>query len=286
MPRVLIAGLRYVGKATAELFHNAGWQVEGWTHSARSAEESASLPYPVRACDIADADTVAAASSAFDVVVQCVSSGGGNAEDYRRVYYSGARNLRDCFRDARLVFTSSTSVYAQTDGACVTESSPAEPSRDTGRILRETEQLVLDAGGIVARLGGIIGPGRSFLLRKYLAGDATIDAAGERYLNQVHRNDIAAALFLLGTIPAVEPPRIFNVVDDEPMTQRACYDWLARHFGGSLPPAVAGQVRKRGNSNKRVSNGKLRGLGWRPMYPSFREAMERSIIPQLPTAGA
>ena len=35
MPRVLIAGCGYVGTATADLFQSAGWEVEGWTYSAR-----------------------------------------------------------------------------------------------------------------------------------------------------------------------------------------------------------------------------------------------------------
>src|SRR5437667_11004173 len=37
MPRILIAGCGYVGQATADLFHAAGWTVEGWTRSADSA---------------------------------------------------------------------------------------------------------------------------------------------------------------------------------------------------------------------------------------------------------
>jgi hypothetical protein len=40
-------------------------------------------------------------------------------------------------------------------------------------------------------------------------------------------------------------------------------------------------VSKRGASNKRVSNAKLRGLGWTPRYPSFAEAMEESILPSF-----
>ena len=37
MPRILIAGCGYVGQATADLFHAAGWDVEGWTASEESA---------------------------------------------------------------------------------------------------------------------------------------------------------------------------------------------------------------------------------------------------------
>ena len=58
------------------------------------------------------------------------------------------------FPQALLLFTSSTSVYAQRDGEWVTEESAAEPDNETGRILRTTEELILDRGGIVARLGG------------------------------------------------------------------------------------------------------------------------------------
>ena len=33
-----------------------------------------------------------------------------------------------------------------------------------------------------------------------------------------------------------------------------------------------------GASNKRVSNTRLRHLGWIPRYPTFAEAMEKSIL--------
>ncbi len=78
-----------------------------------------------------------------------------------------------------MLFTSSTSVYAQRDGSWVTEESETKPARETGRILLETEEFVLGHGGIVARLAGIYGPGRSALLSKFLAGEAIIDP-GER----------------------------------------------------------------------------------------------------------
>src|SRR5256885_2176347 len=39
--------------------------------------------------------------------------------------------------------------------------------------------------------------------------------------------------------------------------------------------------RKRGDTNKRVSNAKLRSLGWTLQYPTFADAMEKSILPGL-----
>ena len=52
MPRILIAGCGYVGQATADLFHAAGWDVEGWTASEESAAALSAKPYPVVARSI------------------------------------------------------------------------------------------------------------------------------------------------------------------------------------------------------------------------------------------
>lgn len=275
MARVLIAGCGYLGTATADLFHGAGWEVEGWTHSRDSARELAAKPYQIQAVDISDRAAVRS-TTAFDAVIHCASSGGGGAEGYRRVYLEGARHLLEVLRPRRFIFTSSTSVYAQEDGAWVDEESPAEPAHETGRILRQTEGLVRQNGGTIARLAGIYGPGRSALLRKFLSGEARIEGDGGRFLNQAHRDDIAAALLLLATLPNEE---MVNVADDLPMTQRGAYEWLAARLGQPLPPGTnAPAARKRGASNKRVRNAKLRALGWTPRYPTFVSGMEESVL--------
>jgi nucleoside-diphosphate-sugar epimerase len=282
MPRILIAGCGYVGEAAADLFHAREWEVEGWTASAQSAAQLSTKPYTVRALDISDAVAVSGVRGQFDVVLQCASSGGGGPEQYRRVYLAGARNLIQALPAATLLFTSSTSVYAQMDGEIVDETSPAQPAYETGCILREAEQLVLANNGIVARLGGIYGPERSFFLRKFLAGKAMIDRAGARFINQVHRDDIVSALFLLAERRAESGGQIYNVVDDEPTTAPMVYEWLS--LGLKQPEPSQGKLsaaRKRGESNKRVSNQKLRALGWAPRYPNFRVAMTESVLPSF-----
>jgi len=278
MPRILIAGCGYVGQATADLFHAAGWTVEGWTRSAESAAKLSAKPYPVYAVDVADRAHVYARAGTFDAVIHCASSGGGGIDAYRQIYLNGARSLLDRFAGSKVLFTSSTSVYAQRDGSWVTEKSETQPARETGRILLETEQLVLAQGGIVARLAGIYGPGRSALLSKFLAGEAIIDLENDRFLNQIHRDDIAAALFLLVNRPS--PAReIYNVVDDQPILQSECYRWLAAKLNRPIPPMGRSTAApKRGASNKRVSNARLRHLDWIPRYPTFAEGMEKSIL--------
>ncbi len=293
MPTVLIVGCGYVGTATADLFHERGWRVEAWTSSAESAGQLSGKPYAVRAVDIGDRGEVMAAAKEFDAVIHCASSGGGGAGAYRHVYRGGASHLASAFPRALLCFTSSTSVYPQSDGGWVTELAPAEPERETGRILREAEEIVLQHGGIVARLAGIYGPGRSALLRKMVAGTAVLERDG-RFVNQVHRDDVAEALFLLVQYHSEAAAReiaaersIYNVSDNHPLTRRECYGWLAATLQCPLPPTVdAPRERKRGNSNKRVSSGKLLRLGWSPRYPRFQQAMTENILPALKRRGA
>ena len=281
MRRVLIAGCGYVGTAAADLFHDAGWQVEGWTRSAATATQLLAKPYPVIALDFSDRQQVNIRPQNFDLVIQCGSTKGGDAESYRRLYFEGARNLLDRFVGSTLLFTSSTSVYAQHEGEWVNEQSPAEPAHDTGRILKETEALVLAQGGIVARLAGIHGPGRSAILSRFLRGETTVDPPNDRYLNHVHRDDIASALVLLAET-APRQKSIYNVTDDAPNLRSECYQWLADKLGRPTDTKAKDVATpKRGRSNKRVSNLKLRECGWTARYPTFAVAMEESILPSF-----
>ncbi len=64
------------------------------------------------------------------------------------MYLQGTRNLIEWLGAAPLkkfVYTSSTSVYGQNDGSVVKESSPTEPAAETGKILVETERVLLAA---------------------------------------------------------------------------------------------------------------------------------------------
>lgn len=273
---ILIAGCGYVGERVADLLHANGHEVCGLTHSPESAERLASVkPWPVHACDISEEKAVMSLATTIqaEVVVHCASSNRGGAEMYRAVYERGLNNLATAFPQAPLVFTSSSSVYAQTDGSVVTEESPATPDRETGLILRAAEDLALSRGGAVARLAGIYGPERSFVLKNLLAGKAAIEGnEGQgRSLNQIHREDAASAIVHL-----IEKKLagIYNVCDDSPCTQLDCFNWLCPMFNVPLPPAVPpDKDRKRGWTHKKVSNARLRATGWSPQYPSYQEAI-------------
>ncbi len=280
MARLLVAGCGFVGQELARRAAALDWTVEGWTRTGGAAErqrssgEAGSPNFTLRTVDLADADAVRTAVDTFqpDACVHCASSGRGGPAAYRSVFLSGICNLVQAAPRVRMVFTSSTSVYSQIDGSVVTEASPAEPGRETGRILLEAERVALETGGAVARLAGIYGPGRSAHLRKLLEGEAAIEGDGARWINQIHRDDAAAALFQVAQRGVASG--IYNVSDNEPLQQFALYEFLASHLAKPMPPRAEPDMdRKRGWTNKRVSNARLRGLGWNPRFPSFQTAI-------------
>ncbi len=276
--KVLIAGCGFVGERAADLLHATGHEVIGLTHSPESAARlAAAKPWRVESCDISNQDSVTSLATKIgadiDSFIHSASSSRGGAEMYQAVYVDGMRHLVAAFPQAFALYTSSTSVYPQVDGEIVDETSPAEPDRDTGRLLREAENIALNAGGTVARLAGIYGPGRSFVLKNLLEGKAAIEGnhGQGRLLNQIHAADAAAALVHLVT---QRLSGIFNVVDDAQMTQRQCLEHLCAIFGLKLPGAREPDPnRKRGWSHKRVSNTKLHAAGWQPQYASYFDAL-------------
>lgn len=259
--KLLLVGNGYLGQAITREFREHGWEVATVSLSGHDGSI---------ACDIGNADDVGNLPTA-DFIVHCAASGRGGADAYRHVYVEGCRNLIDSFPGTPLLFTSSTSVYAQTDGSAVTEDSPAMPDRETGSLLLEAERLTLAAGGIVARLAGIYGPGRSVILKKFLASETVIEEDGGRFLNQIHRDDAARAIFGLAVSGA--RGEVFNVSDSTPLTQIECHRALAELFSRPMPPTGPRDLnRKRGWTHKQVSNARLRATGWDPRYPSFLNA--------------
>jgi nucleoside-diphosphate-sugar epimerase len=268
--KVVIAGCGYLGEAAAGFFLSAGWRVCGLCGSDESAKRLEGLPFPVMARDISQPLGDAGEWRQPDLLIHCASSGRGGEEAYRAVYLHGLKHLIAAYDPGKVLFTGSTSVYAQVDGGLVTEESVVEPDRATGRILLEAEAVALVAGGTVARLSGIYGPGRSVLLRKFLEGTAVLEVGGGRWINQIHRDDAARALVVLGDAPA----GIYNVSDNTPATQRDVYGWIAGHLGRPMPPEGPADIaRKRGWTSKRVDNARLLATGWAPIFPSYREAL-------------
>jgi nucleoside-diphosphate-sugar epimerase len=284
--RVLLVGCGYVGVALGAELARQGHEVFGLRKSSRALAELTSAWIKPLVGDITQPAELSQLPAGYDWVVNCVSSSGGGEEGYRSTYLNGTRNLLQWLSSQpprKFVYTSSTSVYAQNDGSLVDETSPAEPGVPTAKILSETENVLFDAfrrtkfPTVVMRVAGIYGPGRGYWLRQFLSGEAVLAGDGARFLNMIHRDDVAGCV--IAALTKGKPGEIYNAVDDEPVSQMAMFQWLVQRTGRAMPPSVTEKgVSKRGASNKRISNSKLkRELGYSFKYPTFREGFEELI---------
>ena len=279
--RVLIVGPGYVGLKLGEELAARGHEVSGLRRSTAGTDAMRAAAITPLVGDITKPESLAALPAKFDWVVNCVSSTQGGVEEYRRVYLEGTRNIIRWLAaspPAKFVYTSSTSVYGQNDGSLVDETSATEPPSETGRVLVKTEQEILESArrgfpAVILRVAGIYGPGRGWWFKQFLANEARIEGAGLRTLNMIHRDDVAGCI--IAALERGVPGKIYNAVDDEPVTQRDFFLWLSQQLDRPMPPVVtedAELTRKRGVTNKRISNAMLKSaLGYKFRHPTFRE---------------
>ncbi len=287
--RVLIVGCGYVGLPLGETLAQQGHEVFGLRRSSDGAAELTAAGIQPLCADICQPEQLAALPGPFDWVVNLVSSGKGGADVYRQVFLEGTKNLVAWLRSQpappkKFVYASSTSVYGQTDGLPVKESSPTAPQSATSQLLVETEALLAEAakGGfpaVVLRVAGIYGPGRGHHFQKFCRNEARIEGKGDRIINMIHRDDVVNCL--VAALKSGRPGETYNAVDDEPVAQVHFYRWLSETLGKQMPPVASeaeAAERKRGLTNKKVSNRRLKmELGVQLKYPTFRQGYTAEI---------
>jgi nucleoside-diphosphate-sugar epimerase len=286
--RVLIIGCGYVGVPLGAELVRLGHEVFGLRRSPATESELKTAGIQLLIGDVTKPESLTKLPGDFDWVVNCVAAG-GNAENYRVVYLQGTRNLIEWLAPnppKKFVYTSSTSVYAQNDGSQVAESSPTEPLAETSRILVETEKILLAVvaerkfPAVILRVAGIYGPDRGHWFKQFLKDAAHIEGDGLRFLNMIHRNDLVGCI--IAALKKGRAGEIYNATDDEPVSQLHFFQWLAQAVDKPLPPSVPenpNAVRRRGTTNKRVSNRKLKiELGYQFQYPTFRQGYSAELL--------
>lgn len=271
--RSLIAGCGFLGLALAERLKQDGARVWGLRRSEPITTSidwlQADLSKPDMLRSLPDVDTV----------VYAVSADASNPVDYRTAYVEALRNLLSSPMMERakpkLLFVSSTAVYAQNDGSWVNEESPTEPEHFSGKILLQAEELVRQYRGAegtlgcVVRAGGIYGPGRTRLIDSVKSGQAQINKAIPSYTNRIHRDDLAGAIQHL--MSRDDLAACYLAVDSDPADRADVLGWLAQQLQVPPPQEISGAATSRTGSNKRCSNARLLQSGYELRYPTFRE---------------
>ena len=279
--RALIIGCGYVGEALGQRLIALGHDVTGVRRSPDHNTRLARLGIRPVNLDITEDGALAKLNDLYDWVVIAAASSRDGEEAHRKVFGLGSENIARWLKsvDARtVVFISSTSVYPQINGEWVSENSAAPPENGPGKILLEAEQTMATAGPTVTllRSSGIYGPSRGHLFRRFMSGNAVVEGDGSRYLNMVHRDDLVETI--IAALQNGGRRGLYNITDDEPVTQLDFLKWLSETTGRPMPPFVPEpdpSTRRRGITNKRVSNKLFKEtFGFKYKYPTFREGFE------------
>ena len=277
----MIFGCGYVGSAVAAEGVARGLRVTALTRNAARAVLLRTGGIEAVEADLATDEWHERVPAAPEFALDCVSSGGGGLESYRRSYVDGMASIASWAEErgavGTFVYTSSTSVYPQGDGARVDEAAPTADAGERGQVLLEAEQRVREAPGawmrwFILRLAGIYGPGRHHLLEQVRAGE--VAGVGEHRLNIAHRDDIAAAIWSCFGAPPTVANEIFNVADDAPAPKADVTGWLARQLGRPAPRFTGAPAggRRTTTPDRVIVNAKLKAtLGWRPRFPTYRD---------------
>jgi nucleoside-diphosphate-sugar epimerase len=262
-----------------------GLRLAGSGHHVFGLRRDASdLPEPIHpvSADLLDPETLVALPPGIEYVVYCASAGGFDPLKYRNAYVTGLQNLLAALKGQgqqprRIVFTSSTGVYAQSGGELVTENSPAESMHFSGATLLTGERILRESPfpSTVVRLGGIYGPGRNRTIEDVRSGRATMPR-DPVFSNLIHRDDCAG--ILAHVVDMAHPADLYIGVDHEPVDRRELLLWLADRLGVDPPPEAeppsSGRLQR---SNKRCSSARIRSAKYRFLFPTFREGMAQLI---------
>lgn len=272
MANILVIGCGKIGYQVALRLSQQGHSVTGLKRSPPKSDN----PFPILGADISSSATLQLIPVDFDTVIFIVAPDSRQGQAYQALYETGLDNVLAHFASAqkspRWLLVSSTSVYGQSLGEWVDETSPTEPGSETAQWLVAAERRLWAAGNnnCVVRLSGIYGPGRDWLLRRAANGEA-IQQQPPSYTNRIHSEDCIRVLLFLAekqiTGQALAP--CYLATDHEPAPLWEVMNWLSNHFGFSTPTALPTITDT--PQNKRCRNKQLLELGYRFLYPSYRE---------------
>ena len=270
--KILILGCGYVGSEVARFWQNTEHQVTVTTTTPEKVEPLKAISDRVEVVSGSDVAALRQVSANQDLIV--LSVGAKGRDTYRQSYLETSTNLLAALADnqtvQQVIYTGSYGVLGDREGQLTDETVSTNPITPGGKVLAETEQVLLAASSdqlkvCVLRLGGIYGKGRELIKIFRSRSGTTRPGAGEDYSNWIHLTDIVNAIELART---EQLEGIYNLACDECLTTKEFFQRLyAVH---NLPGITWDASQKSARSyNTRLSNQKIKTAGMKFSYPQL-----------------
>ncbi len=276
MSRGVVIGAGYTGARVAALLRARGDEVAVTRRTPERVEQAAvrtgarGVVIDLATATVEDLTALIADGGPGATVVVTASPSDVDGAAEERVAEAAARAGA-----RRIVYVSSTGVYAAAHGEWVDEDFATAPVTASGRARLAAEHGIASGPVECVRLraAGIHGPGRG-AVERMRAGTFRVVGDGDTHVSRVHVDDLAAAVVLCGDARECGP--VYNVADDEPCTTNELVAEAVRTLGVAIPARVrldevGEDIAGMFTANRRVANGRLkRELGWVLKYPTWK----------------
>ena len=304
-----------LGRPTVRALLQAGHEVVGVTRSLARAGELEDAGARSLTFDVLDPQATAKAVKRVrpDAILALLSArplpGLTRFREFGptvRLWRTGTRNLVEAAAAggvSRVVAESVIFAYGYGDvGDAVTENHPREGGalwaghRSSLRAMREMEQLVLHAAGVVVRMGILYGrgvPSTEFMRHALLANALALPAPRRGtvpLISWIEGSDAARAR--VAALEAGRPGQSYNVVDNHPASFYDFTEELASRIGARPPARLPYRVvfARRphaamyiGGTRLTASNEKgRRELRWQPNFPTIEEGLSEFVRERPP----
>lgn len=276
-----IFGCGYSGKAIAEACGELFGAAAGTTRSPEKAQRLKSIGIDSYIYGGGEPD--AALADRLSKTTHLVQSIAPGAEGDPLLQLGAARLSALMPKLEWVAYLSTVGVYGDHDGAWVDEETPCKPvsRRSVERVEAEEGWLGFSAAkGLpvaILRLSGIYGPGRNGFVN-LAEGTAKRIVKKDQVFNRIRVEDIGAATRFLAERKL---GGIYNVTDNEPAPPQDVVTYAAELMGMAPPSEtdfetaeLSPMARSFYGENKRVSNRKIRDLGFDFAYPDYRTSLE------------
>jgi len=267
--KIGIIGCGYVGQACAIAWKQQGHTVSVTTRQPQRVEALAALADHVELLTSASLTSFIQKQDAL-----LISVAPSSTDDYVSTYVKTAEQAVAALSTApllrQIIYTSSTSVYGDHQGAWIDETVAVRASSSQTQRLIEAENILLaqqtsQRAICVYRLGEIYGPERRIEERLQRMSHVKFPGTGQAYTNLIHLTDIVRACQFALTHHL---SGIFNLCNDLHLPRHLFYDQLCEQY--QLPAITWDpQQMSRHGGNKRVSNQRLKELGFTFNEPSY-----------------
>ncbi len=200
--------------------------------------------------DITDANTLGPAVKDVELIFHLAGMMGvwRPLADYRLVNVTGSENLYKAAQKAgvrRYVHTSSHTVYGLGYGRFLTENDALRPDPDPYSLTkaegdRLMRRLMLNSNveTVILRPGTFFGPGDRLhfgrMAQKMKDGKGVIIGRGDNALPFCYVTDVVQG-FLLAAYHENAPGNVYNITNDQPLTQLEMFNAIADAVGGVRP---------------------------------------------------